>query len=299
MLHEPARTPAHAVRVVAAAPPASRLQLAVATFLQNRAAVIGLFIVIALALLAASADILSPAERGGLGTQAMQPPGPAHPMGTDDITRDVFHRFVHGSRISLAIGLLAAFTSTLLGVSIGLVAGYYGAVLDDVLMRFTEAIQMTPRFFVALVVAVVFGASLLNVALIIGLLSWPAIARLIRAEVLGVREQEFVLAARAIGASSGRIMVNHILPNSMTSSIVAGSLLISQAILIESALSFLGLGDPGKPSWGLMLNQAQAFIRVAWWLSVFPGLGIVLATLGFNLLGDGLNEALNPRLRRR
>jgi peptide/nickel transport system permease protein len=276
-----------------------RLHAGAFTFLQNRAAVAGLVIVLGLALVAVFADVLSPESRGGLGTVAMQPPSGDHVMGTDDIARDVYHRFVHGSRISLLIGLLAALTSVLVGVSTGLLAGYHGGAIEEGLVRWTEAVQMTPRFFVALVVAVVFGASLFNLALIIGLLSWPALARLVRAEVLSVRELEYVLAARATGVPPGRVMVRHILPNSLTSSIVAGSLLISQAILIESALSFLGLGDPSKPSWGLMLNQAQPFIRIAWWVSVFPGLGIVLATVGFNLLGDGLNEALNPRLRRR
>jgi peptide/nickel transport system permease protein len=278
---------------------ARRVHAGLLTFLENRAAIVGLVVVLFLLLIALGADVLSPAERGGLGAGSLRPPGAGAPMGTDDLTRDVFHRFVHGSRVSLLIGLLAAATSTLIGVSIGLVAGFYGSAIDDALMRFTEAIQITPRFFLALVVAVVFGASLINVALVIGLLSWPAIARLIRAEVLSVREQEYVQAARAIGANNRVIMWRHILPNSTASAVVAGSLLISQAILIESALSFLGLGDPGKPSWGLMLNQAQPFIRIAWWLSLFPGLGIFLASLGFNLLGDGLNEALNPRLRRR
>jgi peptide/nickel transport system permease protein len=220
-------------------------------------------------------------------------------MGTDDLGRDVAHRFVHGARISLMIGALAAIASTFIGIAIGLVAGYYAGIIDDLLMRFTEAIQVTPRFFLALVVVVLFGTSLLNIVLIIGLLSWPGIARLIRAETLSVREQEYVLAAHAVGSPDPRIMLRHILPNAIAPSIVAASLLVSQAILIESGLAFLGLGDPSRPSWGLMLNNAQAFLRIGWWLSVFPGLGILCASLGFNLMGDGLNEALNPKLRDR
>jgi peptide/nickel transport system permease protein len=277
----------------------SLLEIAVQAFSRNRAAVFGLFLVVALALLALLADIVSPATRGGMGDRAMLPPGGDHLMGTDDLARDVFHRFVHGARISLSIGALAAVTSMVLGVTVGLFSGYRGGTVDDLLMRFTEAIQVTPRFFLALVVVVLFGASLQNIILIIGLLSWPAIARLIRAETLTIREQEYVQAARIVGVRDRSIMFRHILPNALPPTVVAGSLLVSQAILIESALSFLGLGDPSRASWGLMLNQANTFLRVAWWLAFFPGIGILLASLGFNLVGDGLNEALNPRLRQR
>lgn len=277
----------------------SLLAIAARAFTRNRAAVFGLFLVLALSAVALLAEVLSPAARGGMGDSPMQPPGAQHLMGTDDLGRDVLHRFVHGARISLSIGALAAVTSMVLGVIVGLFAGYRGGVVDDLLMRVTEAFQVTPRFFLALVVVVLFGASLQNIILIIGLLSWPAIARLIRAETLSIREQEYVQAARIVGVRDLRIMFRHILPNALPPTIVAGSLLVSQAILIESALSFLGLGDPSRPSWGLMLNQANTFLRVAWWLAFFPGIGILLASLGFNLVGDGLNEALNPRLRER
>lgn len=277
----------------------SLLAIAARAFTRNRAAVFGLILVLALSAVAVLADVLSPAERGGMGDSPMRPPGLQHLMGTDDLARDVAHRFVHGARISLLIGALAAITSMVIGVIVGLFAGYRGGVVDDLLMRVTEAIQVTPRFFLALVVVVLFGASLQNIILIIGLLSWPAIARLIRAETLSIREQEYVQAARIVGVRDFPIMFRHILPNALPPTIVAGSLLVSQAILIESALSFLGLGDPSRPSWGLMLNQANTFLRVAWWLAFFPGIGILLASLGFNLVGDGLNEALNPRLRER
>ena len=292
-------TPIPLTRSAAVPREQSLLGAAVRAFAKNRAAVVGLLLIVALTLVAAFADIISPASRGGMGDRPMLPPGPDHFMGTDDLARDVLHRFVHGSRISLAIGALAATTSMLIGIAVGLVSGYRGGVVDDALMRFTEAVQVTPRFFVALVVVVLFGASLQNIILIIGLLSWPAIARLIRAETLTIREQEYVQAARIVGVRDGSIMVRHILPNALPPTIVSGSLLVSQAILIESALSFLGLGDPSRPSWGLMLNQANIFLRVAWWLAFFPGIGILLASLGFNLVGDGLNEALNPRLRQR
>ena len=292
-------TPMPLTRAPVAVREQSLFAAAVRAFARNRAALIGLFLIVALTLVALFADLISPASRGGMGDRPMLPPGPDHFMGTDDLARDVLHRFVHGSRISLAIGALAATTSMVIGIAVGLVSGYRGGVMDDALMRFTEAVQVAPRFFLALVVVVLFGASLQNIILIIGLLSWPAIARLIRAETLTIREQEYVQAARIVGVRDRAIMFRHILPNALPPTVVSGSLLVSQAILIESALSFLGLGDPSRPSWGLMLNQANTFLRVAWWLAFFPGIGILFASLGFNLVGDGLNEALNPRLRRR
>ena len=271
----------------------------VTAFLRNRTAVIGLVVILALVIVALAADVISPEAQGGMGFGPTLPPSAEHPMGTDNLGRDVFYRWVHGARISMAIGAFAAATSIVIGVVVGLFAGYRGGFSDDGLMRFTEAIQTTPRFFLALVVVVLFGSSIVHIALIIGLLSWPGIARLIRAESLSIREHEYIQAARCIGAADIRIMFQHVFPNAVQPAVVAGSLLVSQAILIESALSFLGLGDPSTPSWGLMLNQAQAFLATGWWLAAFPGLGILLASLGFNLLGDGLNEVMNPTLRSR
>lgn len=270
-----------------------------ASFARNRAAVVGVLLVLLMAVPALLAPVISPAEEGRMGGPALAVPSANYLMGTDDLGRDVLHRFLNGARISLTIGFVAAVVSTLIGVTVGLVSGYYGGIIDEALMRATESVQMAPRFFLALAVAALFGSSVGILILIIGLLSWPAIARLTRAEVLSVREQEYVLAARTMGAHDLRIMVRAILPNAVTSAIVAASLLVSQAILLESALSFLGLGDPSRPSWGLMLNQAQSYLRSAWWLAVFPGLGIFFTSLGFNLLGDGLNDALNPKLRKR
>jgi peptide/nickel transport system permease protein len=266
---------------------------------RNRTSVLGLLLIVALVGVSVAADALGPSTRGGMSFAPLQPPSAEHPMGTDNLGRDVLYRFVHGARISMVIGTFAAATSSLIGVVVGLSAGYRGGFADDALMRLTEAVQTTPRFFLALVVVVMFGSSLLHIVLIIGLLSWPAIARLIRAEALSIREHEYVHAARSLGARDGRIIVLHVLPNAVQPAVVAGSLLVSQAILIESSLSFLGLGDPSTPSWGLMLNQAQAFLTSGWWLAAFPGLGILFASLGFNLLGDGLNEVLNPTLRSR
>jgi len=259
----------------------------------------GLLIVLALTALALGADVLSPSAQGAMGADVRVPPGPEHVMGTDDLGRDLWHQFIHGARISLTAGFVAALTSTLIGTAIGLFAGFRGGRSDDILMRFTESVQVVPRFFLALVVAVLLGATVVNVIIIIGLLSWPSVARLVRAETLALREHEFVVAARAIGANDGRIMLRHVLPNAVAPAIVAGTLLVSQAILTESALAFLGLGDQNRPSWGSMLNEGQDYFRTAWWISVFPGLGIVLASLGFNLLGDGFNEVLDPRLRER
>jgi peptide/nickel transport system permease protein len=265
-----------------------------AAFFRNRSAVIGLVVILGLVVIALTADVISPETQGSMNYAPTMPPSAEHPMGTDNLGRDVFYRWVHGARISMAIGTFAAGTSIVIGVVIGLCAGYRGGFSDDGLMRFTEAVQTTPRFFLALVVVVLFGSSVVHIALIIGLLSWPGISRLIRAESLSIREHEYIHAARSLGARDRRIMFRHVFPNAVQPAIVAGSLLVSQAILIESSLSFLGLGDPSTPSWGLMLNQAQAFLASGWWLAAFPGLGILLASLGFNLLGDGLNDVLNP-----
>lgn len=265
---------------------------------RNRAAVAGLAVVAIFVVLALLAPVLAPRDPGSLGPVAFVRPGATSPMGTDDLGRDILSRFLHGARVSLAVGTLAAAIAALLGIGIGGVAGYVGGMLDDVLMRLAEFFQVVPRFFLALVMVALFGPRLWIIIFVIGILSWPPVARLARAQVLSVRTREFVDAARALGAPPGTILGKHILPNAVAPLVVVSTLEIATAILLEAGLSFLGLGDPAVPSWGYMLNTAQKFLRTAWWLALFPGLGIFLTVLSFNLIGDGLNEALNPRRER-
>ncbi|ALG90881.1 peptide ABC transporter permease [Actibacterium sp. EMB200-NS6] len=232
-----------------------------------------------------------------MGHESFAPPGPQHPMGTDDLGRDVFARFAYGARSSLSVGILAAFTSSIIGISLGAVAGFSQGVVDIVLMRISELFQVIPRFFLALLVIAIFGSHLIFIILTIGLLGWPEVARITRAEFLTLREREYVMAAHAVGQSTRSIIFGEILPNAMPPLIVAMTMQVSSAILLEAGLSFLGLGDPSNPSWGLMLNEAQQFLTRAWWMAVFPGLGILLTVAALNIFGDHLTDVLNPRLR--
>jgi peptide/nickel transport system permease protein len=220
-------------------------------------------------------------------------------MGTDDLGRDVFSGFMLGAKLSLLVGFLAAITSTIIGIIVGSIAGYCGGRIDNVMMRFTDVFMTIPQFVFALVIAALFGGSLWNVIWVIGVLYWPSTARLIRAEFLSLKEYEFVKAARALGMRDMEIIFGEILPNAISPAIVNASLSVASAILVEAGLSFLGLGDMTLRSWGAMLHDAQTFMREAWWMAVFPGLGIFFATWGFNSVGEGLNAALNPRLRER
>lgn len=225
---------------------------------------------------------------------ALQPPSPAHWLGTDDLGRDTFSGVVTGARASLLVGFATAAVAGLLGTAIGAIAGYYGGLVDDALMRVTELVQIVPRFFLALLVAALFGPSLAFLTLLLALTFWPTTARIVRSQILTLRNREWVLAARAIGLGETRILVRHVVPHALGLIIVTGALQIGSAILVEASLSFLGLGDRSVISWGYMLNNAQPFLRVAWWLSVFPGIALVLTVLGTNLLGDALYGMWDP-----
>jgi len=268
-------------------------------FRKNRGAVVGLFFLLFLALVAILADVISTHDpmEPGVG-RMLQPPSRHFLMGTDNLARDIFSGVVHGARVSLVVGFAAAFTSVLLGGIIGSISGYFGGLIDDLLMRFCELFQSMPRFLFALVIVVFFGNTIWNVVVVIGLLSWPRSGRMVRSEFLRLRESEFVVSARAIGMRNARIIFRQILPNALHILLVTGSLEVGAAILTEAGLSFLGAGDPNLMSWGRMLYNAQRFLRSAWWFSVFPGLAIFLTVLSLNLLGDGLNDAMNPKLKR-
>jgi len=268
-------------------------------FRRSAPGVVGLGIVAGMVLVALAAGLIAPVAPTTLSRDSLQPPSPAHWMGTDDLGRDILAGVVYGARISLAVGFLTAGVSSLIGICVGGIAGYYGGRLDDLLMRLTEFFMVVPRFFLALVIVALFGASLGGIIVVLTVLSWPTTARLFRAEVLRLKGQEFVLAARAMGCSDRRILVGQLLPNALAPVIVTISIQVAYAIILEAGLSFLGLGDPASRSWGVMLSSAQQFLRRAWWMVTFPGLAIFLAVLGFNLIGDGVNDALNPRLKTR
>ncbi len=255
----------------------------------------GIVLTLAVLLGAIFADQMSGYDPFASVAMPLQPPSPAHPMGTDDLGRDLLSGVLHGIRTSLVVVLVSVALASAIGVTVGAVSGYRGGLLDDVLMRITEVFQAVPRFFLAIVVIALFGAGLDRLVLLLGLTSWTMLARVVRAEVLSIKEQEFVEAARSYGASDARILVRELLPNVLPSIIVVVTLMSASVILLEAALGFLGLGDPDVISLGYLVNNAQRFIRVAWWMSVFPGTAIAVAVLGFNLLSDAINDLMNPR----
>ena len=230
--------------------------------------------------------------------QRLQPPSAAHWLGTDGFGRDVLSRVIWGSRVSLQIGFLATALALVVGTALGSAAGYFGGAADTAIMRAADAFMSIPALFLILVVVALFGASLLNTALVISLVTWAQVARVVRAECLSLRGREFVDAARALGAGHARILGRHLLLNALPVIIVQATLLLGQTILIESALSYLGLGaQPPLPSWGNMVVEGRQFLASAWWIAACPGLAIFLTVLGFNLFGDGLRDALDPALR--
>ena len=224
-------------------------------------------------------------------------PSKAHLLGTDELGRDVLSRMLHGSRVSLKVGFVAVGIAVVIGVVVGSVAGFYGGWLDTALMRFVDIMLAFPTFFLILAVIAVVEPSIFTIMLVIGVTGWMDVARLVRAEFLTLRERDFVLAARASGAGDARLIFRHILPNALSPVFVAATFGVAGAILIESGLSFLGLGvQPPSPSWGNILTAGKDNIEVAWWLSVYPGLAILITVLSYNLIGEGLRDALDPRL---
>ena len=265
---------------------------------QNRMALGGGFIVLLMFFLALLASLL-PGDPAAIDIkQALLAPSTTHLFGTDDLGRDVFLRMLYGARISLLVGFVAVGISTLLGILVGALAGFYGGWVDALVMRFVDIMLCFPTFFLILAVIAFLDPSIWNIMIVIGITSWMGVARLVRAEFLSLREREFVLAARALGASDLRLMTRHMLPNALSPVLVSATLGIAGAILTESALSFLGIGvQPPTPSWGNMLIAGKQTLGYAWWLSVFPGLAILITVLGYNLLGEGVRDALDPRLK--
>ncbi|MEM1382686.1 MAG: ABC transporter permease [Pseudomonadota bacterium] len=269
-------------------------------FLRNRSAVAGLVFLGLVILLAAVAPLIYPESPFRLAGRPMTPPfGPDYFLGTDTLGRDIMAGIAHGARTSLLIGVIATLVAVVFGTVMGALAGYYGGWIDDLLMRVTEVFQTIPSFIFAILLVAILTPSIQNVIIAIAVVSWPALARLVRGEVLSMKNREFVQANVIMGMSDARIILVQILPNCLSPIIVAGSLLVATAILIESALSFLGLGDPNVMSWGFQVGAGRTVLRRAWWICTFPGIAIMLTVLAINLVGEGLNDALNPRLRER
>ncbi|MGI9077375.1 MAG: ABC transporter permease [Gemmatimonadaceae bacterium] len=241
------------------------------------------------------APLLATTDPFALTGPTLAPPSLAHLMGTDALGRDLFSGVLYGARTSLLIAGAVGSLAFVCGTGIGMIAGYRGGLLDDVLMRITELFQVLPRFFLVVVAIALFGPGVDRVVLTLRLTSWPVLARVMRGEVLSMRNLEFVLAAQAAGASATRILWRQLLPNVLPSAVVLLGLLFGQVLLVEASLGFLGLGDPNALSWGLLAGQAQGFLRVAWWLPLFPGLAITVAVLGLNLLADAVSATLGGR----
>lgn len=267
----------------------------------NRGAVIGLVILAIVVAAAILAPVLFPQSPWKMVQRPFLPPFTQDglPMGTDALGRDVLAGLAHGAYVSLLVGLVSTIVALAIGIPVGAMAGYFVGRVDDTLMRFTEFFQTIPSFALAIVLLAIFQPSLTFVIIAIAIVTWPPVARLVRGEVLSLRTREFVEAATLSGLTSTQIILRHVLPNALPPIIVLASLMVAQAILLESSLSFLGLGDPNIMSWGYMIGAARTVIRTAWWLSFLPGMAILLTVLALNLIGEGLNDALNPRLTRK
>ncbi len=277
-----------------------RLSPEVRAFLRNPAGIAGVFLLFLVLVMALLAPFIYPDDPLEMLAQPFLWPGQdaQFPLGTDSLGRDVAAGIMHGSQVSLQIGFSAVVVSLIIGTVIGAVAGYFGGWIDSALVHITELFQTFPTFLLVVVLVAIGQPSVTLISLAIGIASWPTIARLVRAEFRSLRESDFVLAARSQGFSSLRIIFQEILPNALPSIIVTTSVMVASAILIEAALSFLGFGDPNRVSWGSMIGAGRDSLRTAWYLTALPGVILILTVLSLNLVGDALNDALNPRLRR-
>jgi len=270
--------------------------------LASRLVVVGLVVLVVVVALALAAPLVAPADPTAQQLEhKLRPPlSDGHPFGTDQLGRDVLARMLFGTRVSLVVAMLAVLVSGSVGIGLGVVAGFYSGRADAAIMRLVDVQLSMPVTLVAIAIIAVAGTSLLNLVLVLGLSQWPLYARVVRGEALGLRGREFLVAARALGASSGWIILRHVLPNTLSSIVVVSTLGVASVIVFEAGLSFLGLGvQPPQPSLGGMLSEGREYLATAWWLGVFPGLLIMLLVLGINLLGDGLRDALDPRQRLR
>ncbi|HUE76381.1 MAG TPA: ABC transporter permease [Longimicrobiales bacterium] len=279
----------------------SQWSIAARHFRGNGLALIGLILMVLLYLIAFLAPLVAPYDpiaQGDLVTTAYLPPGLSHWMGTDQFGRDIMSRIIYGARISLAIGFIAVTIAIVLGSLLGAIAGYIGGKVDAAIMRFTDMVMAFPRLILLIMIIALFRPSLTLIILVLGLTQWPGTARLVRGEVLSLREQEYIQAARALGFGRWRIILRHLIPNVLAPVIVAATLGIGNTIVLEAGLSFLGMGiQPPTPSWGNLVSDGRQNLIGAWWVATFPGLAIVVTVLAFNLVGDGLRDALDPRLR--
>jgi peptide/nickel transport system permease protein len=269
-----------------------------ARFATHRGALIGAVILVLIIAAAILAPMLYPQTPWRMVARPFQGPfGPRFPLGTDALGRDVAAGLMHGARVSLLIGLVSTAVALVIGVPLGAAAGYFGGIVDDLAMRFTELFQTVPSFALAIVLVAILQPSIGSIVLAIAIVTWPPVTRLVRAEVMSLRSRDYVLAARTLGQTTPRIIFTQVLPNTIAPIIVMASLMVATAILLESSLSFLGLGDPNLMTWGYMIGAGRTRLIEAWWISFFPGLAIVLTVLALNLVGEGLNDALNPSLR--
>ena len=288
-------------RSLLAKKPLSQRAIIWRSLMRNKLAIVGMVIIVLLFVTTFGAPLftsydpieMSPRER-------LQSPSMQHWLGTDSFGRDMLTRILYGGRVSLSVGMAAVTLLMAIGIVLGSIAGYYGGWADSVIMRFVDVMLSIPNFFLLLTIVALFGPSLRNTMIIIGLTSWMATARIVRGQFLAERKKDYVTSARSIGASHARIIWSHLLPNTVAVIIVYATLWFAFSVILEASLSYLGLGaQPPTPSWGNMLREGRRYMRDAWWVTAFPGLFIFLTAMCFNMLGDGLRDAFDPRLNKR